>query len=55
MIIIQLFCYLFTLYFLVAVGYETVRDLKGTEYSSKLVRARKFAAKFWSNFLYRLP
>lgn len=55
MIILQLFCYLFTLYFLAAVGYETVRDLATGEYPSKLAYARKFAAKFWSNFLYRLP
>lgn len=55
MIIFQLFCYLFTLYFLVAVGYETFRDLESSQYSSKLVYAKKFAVRFWSNFLYRLP
>ena len=55
MFVINLFCYIFTAYFLAAVAHETYNDLKGGEYASRKVYAKKFAQKFWSNFVYKLP
>ncbi len=55
MIIFQLFCYLFTLYFLVAVGYETFRDLASSQYSSKLVYAKKIRRPLLEQFSVSTP
>lgn len=55
MILLQLICYLFTAYFLGAIAYETYLDLKPMGYSDRWVYAKKFAAKFSQNFIYRLP
>ena len=55
MFVVNLFCYIFTAYFLGAVGFETYNDLKDGEYATRLIYAKKFAQKFWSNFVYKLP
>lgn len=55
MFVINLFCYIFTAYFLAAVAHETYNDLKEGEYATRLIYAKKFARKFWSNFVYKLP
>lgn len=55
MFVINLFCYIFTAYFLGAIAFETHNDLKEGEFSSRLIYAKKFAKKFWYNFVYKLP
>lgn len=55
MFVVNLFCYIFTAYFLAAVAHETYNDLKEGEYADWKVYAKKFARKFWSNFIYKLP
>ena len=55
MFLINLFCYIFTAYFLCAVGFETYNDLKEGEYATRKVYVFKFARKFWANFIYKLP
>lgn len=54
-VVINLFCYIFTAYFLGAVGIETYNDLKDGEYANRMVYLKKFVRKFWSNFVYKLP
>lgn len=55
MFVVNLFCYIFTAYFLGAVGFETYNDLKDGEYANRTVYAKKFVRKFCSNFVYKLP
>lgn len=55
MFLINLICYIFTAYFVAAVGHETYNDLKGEPTTTRWAYARKFLQKFWSNFVYKLP
>lgn len=51
----SIICYLFTLYFVGKVAFETAKDLKETPKRPSLVYAKKFIKKFGENFIYHLP
>lgn len=55
MILIELFCILFTIYFFGAVAFETYVDVGGIGANTRWGYVKKFASKFWGNFIYRLP
>lgn len=53
-ILIDMFCYVFVVYYLGRVAIETHRDLRGKAYSFRQYW-RKFAKQFWHNLTYSLP
>lgn len=53
--ILCVLCVLFTAYFFGTVIFETYVDVGGIGAGSRWGYAKKFASKFWDNFIYRLP